>query len=224
MREWIEKSKPNRRTCAERDWENAKKTKHFLYCLLFSSSLYAKHEHPESPRFSSLTCRTCSLLFCLFIFSFVYFNVNFNGFCFWLCIERKGANFGVLQSRGAMQKRRKVPLGILLRRRFLGATICSLIVTFFFFLHVHVSPSPIHHSKFSDKIAMVCFLLPYSLCFFRPKKIRFSLLFRWFWNAPLFSLCCTRFLFFIFLCLIFSYYLGILLYCSYDFFHFGLFI
>ncbi|KAG5034526.1 hypothetical protein JHK87_009436 [Glycine soja] len=50
-----------------------------------------------------------------------------------------------------MQRRNNtvVPLGML--RRFLGASVFSIVVTSFFFVHVHVSPSPSDH-KFNDKI------------------------------------------------------------------------
>ncbi|KAH1125117.1 hypothetical protein GLYMA_06G101200v4 [Glycine max] len=52
---------------------------------------------------------------------------------------------------GSMHRRNKtvVPLGML--RRFLAASIFSIVVTSFFFVHVHVSPSPTDH-KFNDKI------------------------------------------------------------------------
>ncbi|KAH1110709.1 hypothetical protein AAZX31_04G096900 [Glycine max] len=52
---------------------------------------------------------------------------------------------------GSMQRRNNtvVPLGML--RRFLGASVFSIVVTSFFFVHVHVSPSPSDH-KFNDKI------------------------------------------------------------------------
>ena len=44
-----------------------------------------------------------------------------------------------------MQRRNNtvVPLGML--RRFLGASVFSIVVTSFFFVHVHVSPSPSDH-------------------------------------------------------------------------------
>ncbi|XP_020202130.1 O-fucosyltransferase 7 [Cajanus cajan] len=55
----------------------------------------------------------------------------------------------VRERRGLMQRRRTVSLGML--RRFLAATIFSVVVTSFFFVHVHVSPSPTDH-KFNEKI------------------------------------------------------------------------
>ncbi|CAK8568135.1 unnamed protein product [Lathyrus sativus] len=56
-------------------------------------------------------------------------------------------------SKGLMQKRRKLPLSILLWR-FFGATVFSIAISCFFFVHrVHVSTtSPIHHEKFNEKI------------------------------------------------------------------------
>ncbi|XP_027902708.1 O-fucosyltransferase 7-like [Vigna unguiculata] len=63
---------------------------------------------------------------------------------------KKTKNPTLRERRGPMQqKRRTVPLGML--RRFLAASIFSIVVTSFFFVHVHVSPSPTHHN-FSDKI------------------------------------------------------------------------
>ncbi|KAL5074919.1 hypothetical protein RYX36_013903 [Vicia faba] len=52
-----------------------------------------------------------------------------------------------------MQKRKKIPLSIILWR-FLGATVFSIAITCFFFVHhVHVSTtSKIHHKKFNEKI------------------------------------------------------------------------
>jgi len=57
-----------------------------------------------------------------------------------------------------MQKRRKVPLAILIRR-FLGAIILSITITCFFFVHVHVSTSPTDPNNFNEKIHMVSILL-----------------------------------------------------------------
>ncbi|CAJ1974077.1 unnamed protein product [Sphenostylis stenocarpa] len=62
----------------------------------------------------------------------------------------KKKNPTLREKTGPMQqKRRTVPLGML--RRFIAASIFSLVVTSFFFVHVHVSPSPTDH-KFNDKI------------------------------------------------------------------------
>lgn len=73
-----------------------------------------------------------------------------------------------------MQRRNNtvVPLGML--RRFLGASVFSIVVTSFFFVHVHVSPSPSDH-KFNDKILSVCLFSLSFLCFtlfFRRTKIK----------------------------------------------------
>lgn len=73
-----------------------------------------------------------------------------------------------VECRGPMQqKRRTVPLGML--RRFLAASIFSIVVTSFFFVHVHVSPSPTHHN-FSDKIPSVCLFSLFFCSFFSQKK------------------------------------------------------
>ncbi|KAK2391471.1 O-fucosyltransferase [Trifolium repens] len=62
------------------------------------------------------------------------------------------ASLLLLSPKALMQKRRKVPFSILLRR-FLGATVFSIAISCFFFVHVHESTtSPTDHNKFNEKI------------------------------------------------------------------------
>lgn len=133
-------------------------------------------------------------------------------------VERKGVNFGEISSApqgvgerggGAMQKRSSRTVPLVMLRRFLGATICSIAITSLFFVHVHVSPSPTHDDhKFNDKIPTVCELSPssLSLCFLCTNKkksvfLGFSLIVAAplvLGNSVIFSNCiclCTRFCF-----------------------------